>query len=341
MPECPRKAFFDGFKQFMGRATHLNEAWRQRTVCPNCRCSLAEVLAGLELSPEKTSVQCEQCGTTYARWNGIINFGVRDSFYDEHGFSGIGRNFSRNLGGFVLLYLARQHFLYDVSRAVPKGAAVVEVGCGGGSSYLASRYDILGVEISQKALLSLSRNYPSVIQATVAQLPLRDACVDAVISSFLLEHLGEDIVCQSLSEMARVLRPNGRMLHFLDLDSDGPFSVWLKKHAWYEEVFVHSKGHFGLRSLKDWQTLFEKNGLKVEAARLSCRSWLQDLSIWGMMSVGPASGLPRLIGSLAERVRNRFNPAADLMVGTLNDLLDPLLPDHWATKAIVTLQKQT
>jgi ubiquinone/menaquinone biosynthesis C-methylase UbiE len=299
------------------------------------------MLTQLEDTPKDTPVRCEGCGGTYDRPNGIVNFGVRDSFYDEHGFNSTGRDFSRNAFGCLLLYLARQHFLYDISKAIPQGSALVEVGCGGGSRYLASHYDILGVEISERALLNLSRTYPSVVQATVAQLPLTDGCVDAVISSFVLEHLGEDIVCQSLSEMARVLRPGGRMLHFLDLDAHGPFSVWAKKYAWYEPVFVQSKGHFGLRALNEWQKLFEKSGLAIAATRLSCKSWVQDLSIWGMISDSPASGVPQQIGRLAENVRRQFNPAADVIVGALNDLLDPLLPDHWATKAIVTLEKRT
>jgi cyclopropane fatty-acyl-phospholipid synthase-like methyltransferase len=200
---------------------------------------------------------------------------------------------------------------------------------------------MLGIEVSQSAVLSVSRTYPAAVQATVAALPVMDGSVDAVISSFLLEHLGTETVSQSLAEMTRVLKPGGRMLHFLDLDSDGPFSTWAKGHPWYHPLFVQSKGHFGLRPLDQWERLFREVGLELKAARLSCKSWLQDLSIWGMMSDPPASGLPRLVGGFAEKLRHQLSPAADLFVGLVNDLVDPLLPDHWATKAIVTLEKRT
>src|SRR5262249_1048186 len=139
-------------------------------------------------------VSCSLCSISYRTIEGIINFGVRDVFYDHHGFTSTGRDFSDGLLGRVGLYLARSHFLYDISRSVARGSGVIEIGSGGGSRYLASRYDMLGVELSSASVRCVANPYGSAVQATVAGLPLADHCADALVSSFLLEHLGPEIV---------------------------------------------------------------------------------------------------------------------------------------------------
>jgi ubiquinone/menaquinone biosynthesis C-methylase UbiE len=282
---------------------------------------------------------CSGCDATYPALGGIINFGVADAFYDEHGFTSTGRDFSDSSVEKLGLYFARSHFLYEISCAVPPGSAVIEIGPGGGSRYLAKRYDMLGVELSAASVRCAAVTYSSAVQATVETLPVADGCADAVVSSFLLEHLGPGIIERSISEMARVLKPGGQMLHFFDVDTDGPFVGWAKRQRWYANVFIASKGHYGMRTLTEWQGLFTEAGFALETQRLSCKSWLQDLSVWGALDQPEVQGVPRRLGHAAAVVRQKLNPVADLAVNALNDLVDRLLPDPWAAKAILVLRK--
>src|SRR5712692_7226601 len=314
----------------------LSAGWRPSVICLKCRSPL-DLPIGNGSADWKAS--CAVCGAAYTISDGIINFGVTDAFYDDHGFTSTGRKFSNNAVGRLGLYFARSHFLHDITRAVPAGCKVIEIGPGGGSRYLASRYDMLGLDISSTSVPHAASTYGSAVQASIANLPLADSCADALVSSFLLEHLAPDIVDQCISEMSRVLKPGGQMLHFFDLDSNGPFTRWAKRQQWYTSVFIASKGHYGMRPLREWQRLFKEAGFAMEMHRLSCKSWLQDLSVWGALDQMEVSGLPHRLGQAADRIRKKTNPAADLAVNALNDIVDRLLPDHWAAKAIIGLRK--
>lgn len=311
----------------------LSDGWRSRVACPACG-------SAIDRHSRANQAKCTACTALYpVSPAGVINFGVEDEFYDVHGFTSTGRDFTRSPPGRVGLYLARSHFLYDISRAVPAGASVVEIGCGGGSRYLASRYDMLGVELSTAAADCASNVYGAVVQASVEQLPLRDASADALVSSFVLEHLGPDIVDDCLAEMSRVLKPGARMLHFFDLETNGSFGGWAKQQPWYQSVFIDSKGHYGMRTRSDWEGLFTKTGFSVTEQRLSRKSWLQDLSIWEALNEAAVPAPLRTAGRFAEALRRKGSPVADLAVEAVNDLIDPLLPDAWAAKAILTLEK--
>jgi len=248
-------------------------------------------------------VECTSCGAIYKVKDGVVNFGVTDAFYDEHGFISTGRDFSSSLIGRLGMYYARHHYLYDISRAVAPGSSVIEIGCGGGSQYLASRYDMLGVEVSAASVRHVAHTYPSAVQATIANLPLVDGCADAVVSSCLLEHLGEDVVESGLAQMARVLRPGGLMVHYFDLEARGPFHRWARRQPWYQTIFVSSKGHLGFRPLDEWRRLFVSAGFQIRGNRLFCKSWLQDLSIWASLDDPLVAGIPRVLGKAAVAMR--------------------------------------
>jgi ubiquinone/menaquinone biosynthesis C-methylase UbiE len=272
--------------------------------------------------------------------NGIVDAGVQDDFYDEHGFTSSGRRFGDGIVDRFGLYFARGHFLHEISKTIEPGAHVIELGCGGGSRHLASRYDMLGVELSSQAVQHAARVYQSVIKASVVSLPLTDGSSDGIISSFLLEHLGDDIVEASLAEMARVLRPGAMMLHYFDLRSSGTFFAWAERQNWYQAKFIVEKGHFGIRSLDVWEKLFSKAGFEVERTRLSCKSWVQDTSIWAVLNDPRVPAMARIFARGIGAFRSWTNPIGDLGVIAINDVVDRWLPDEWASKGIVVLRKK-
>jgi len=108
---------------------------------------------------------------------------------------------------------------YDlVASAVPPGARVLELGCGDGALLARLRVrgcDPIGIDLSREELAGLER----VALARAQALPLRDACVDAVVSHLVLPVIPWPALDPVIAEAARVLRPGGA---FVALIGGGP-----------------------------------------------------------------------------------------------------------------------
>jgi ubiquinone/menaquinone biosynthesis C-methylase UbiE len=59
-------------------------------------------------------------------------------------------------------------------------------------------------------------------------MPFRDGAFDAVICCYLLELLGESDILQTMSEMRRVLRPNGKLALVLIGQQAPMFNAWYR-----------------------------------------------------------------------------------------------------------------
>ena len=102
---------------------------------------------------------------------------------------------------------------------IPPGGIVLDVGCGPASitASLARATGpsglVLGVDLSEAMLARAVRaeTGPQIgfLHADAQRLPLRDATVDVVVSMAVLQLIPDPVA--ALSEMARVLRPGGRL----------------------------------------------------------------------------------------------------------------------------------
>ncbi len=109
-------------------------------------------------------------------------------------------------------------------QGVPANGHVVDVGAGTGTlaiSLAQARPDVTvtGVDGDQE-ILALAQDKPGAELVTwrkglAGELPLADDCADAVVTSLVLHHLDWGAKQRALAEMARVLRPGGR-LHIAD-----------------------------------------------------------------------------------------------------------------------------
>lgn len=94
-----------------------------------------------------------------------------------------------------------------------EGARVLEVGCGTGLilarlSQLAS--DAVGVDLSPGMLAHARERGLEVHEASATALPFEDASFDVVCSFKVLAHVAD--IERAMSEMARVVRPGGRVI---------------------------------------------------------------------------------------------------------------------------------
>lgn len=115
------------------------------------------------------------------------------------------------------------------------GEAVLDVGCGTGSLALEARQRVgergcvSGIDPSQQ-MISLARRKAARRSLSldfqvgvIEQLAFPDQAFDVVLSTFMMHHLPDDLKRQGLVEIARVLKPGGRLLV---LDFRGPAGPW-------------------------------------------------------------------------------------------------------------------
>jgi cyclopropane fatty-acyl-phospholipid synthase-like methyltransferase len=271
--------------------------------------------------------------------DGVIEFAAVDEFYEREGFVSTGRDFGSSPLQRLQLWFARHHYLHDITLAIPAGASVLEIGCGGGSAFLGRRYDMLGVDLSRSSTQSAATAYSSVIRASCVELPVTDSSVDAVVSSFILEHLEGVMFEKFFQEMARIIRPGGHMVHYFDLENDAPFTRWAKKQPWYHRLFVTERGHCSLRHASEWAGQFERHGFRTERQRFSCKTWAQDISIWSRLDDPEVRKVPRLTARAVRRFSHLIGRPSDVVVCVYQDCIERFYPDSWASKVIWVLQK--
>lgn len=107
---------------------------------------------------------------------------------------------------------------------VQPGAAVLEVGCGTGDVALAagrlagSTGTVYGIDPSPEMIAVAREKAARAASAVTFQLGLiealsfSDGAFDVVLSSLMMHHLPGELKRQGLSEIARVLKPGGRLL---------------------------------------------------------------------------------------------------------------------------------
>lgn len=105
-----------------------------------------------------------------------------------------------------------------IARHIDAARSVLDLCCGPGrhAAPLASRgYDVVGLDLDDSALRDACERAPSAsfIRGDMRRLPFESASFDAVICMWQsFGHFDADTNTTALTEMARVLRPNGRLL---------------------------------------------------------------------------------------------------------------------------------
>jgi ubiquinone/menaquinone biosynthesis C-methylase UbiE len=160
---------------------------------------------------------------------------------------------------------ARTMWVYD---NVKRGSRVLDLGCGEGVLALLKRKDVelLGVDISPELLGLARRNgYDRVYVADLTALPFADHSFDYVVSLDVLGHISFTQKAAVLSEIKRVLKPEGATLHGIEcLDRD--------RHQDYDAMseeklrqFVAIDGHIGLEDDDEHTDRFRALFKNVEA----------------------------------------------------------------------------
>ena len=153
---------------------------------------------------------------------------------------------------------ARTMWVYDNVRA---GATVLDLGCGAGMLALLKRKGVtlVGVDVSAECATAALRNgYDATSTALLTSLPFPDHSFDYVVSLDVLGHVAfaeKDLV---ISEIKRVLRPNGVTMHGIECtDRTGRQRT---EEMSEEELkrFVEIDGHVGLEEEQEHGERFRR-----------------------------------------------------------------------------------
>lgn len=111
-----------------------------------------------------------------------------------------------------------------VFERMPSGAAVLELGCGSGSTTtarLAERFRLTGVDISARQIALIRRRIPDAtfIQADMASLAFPTASFDAVVAFYSIIHLPREEHAGLLQRIASWLRPGGLLVATMGANS--------------------------------------------------------------------------------------------------------------------------
>jgi SAM-dependent methyltransferase len=119
----------------------------------------------------------------------------------------------------------REHALLALLEARPR--RVLDAGCGTGEfAERAARVlgcEVVGVDQSERMVEVTRGRGVEALVADVQDLPLPDASFDAVSANWMLYHLPD--LDRALSELARVLRPGGRLVALLN-DVEHLVEIW-------------------------------------------------------------------------------------------------------------------
>lgn len=293
----------------------------------------------LEAQDSGSRLECPTCGRRYAVEQGVACFlDQRDPFYEGRYLNTARYIPRREVAPWSWpLWLMNSGYVWAVRQNVPAGATVLEMGCASGIAYFAHRYRMVGLDLSFSSLAAVADIYGACLQADVTRsIPLPDASVDAIVSSFVWEHLTPEDKPKALAEFRRVLRKGGRLVFLYDVESNGPLYRRMRRKdpALYREILIEREGHLGWQSPAQNRDIFAQHGFDVLSERgkdkLAISPPMYDkVQHWGgwferLARVGLAfrRGLPY-------HVYNGVNRVVDETVGRL-------LPIDWS-RVVVTV----
>jgi SAM-dependent methyltransferase len=111
----------------------------------------------------------------------------------------------------------REAWTDDLVARLPRGARVLELGCGGGTretEQLAARFRLTGVDLSERQLERARRRVPDAtfVLGDLTQIELAPAAFDAVVSYYVFNHVPRELLAPTLARIHGWLAGGGLLL---------------------------------------------------------------------------------------------------------------------------------
>lgn len=235
-------------------------------------------------------------------------------------------------------------YYHLIERWVAAGGRILDVGCGGGTVWLAKRYQTTGLDACDDSVQACQQVYREAMSGDICQAPFLSESFDAVVSKFVLEHLPEEAGGQALAEIMRILKPGGYLVSLCDLECDHPQLAWVRRYypATYHQLYVLDPGHVGLRRAEQWKELIKATGLEVVAWHETSRFPVLDLHPLGQLSKAPElPAIARWCGRVALKVGSVKILARMWTITTavIEVTIGRCLPRRWAYRLVFVAHK--
>ena len=149
----------------------------------------------------------------------------------------------------------------EISRVIPKGSEVLDVGCGNGfiAHHLSAMLgtNVAGIDVGPATEAAIEyRRFDGI------HFPLADDSVDAVLLCYVLHH-AQDIGA-ILNEARRVLRNGGLAIIYEDI----PATWWDKGVCWiHNRQWKNRTGPCTFRNKSEWWAVFNSLGFEIISER--------------------------------------------------------------------------
>ncbi|MEM2591487.1 MAG: methyltransferase domain-containing protein [Thermofilaceae archaeon] len=313
--------------------------------CPRCRKQLS-------CDSLKEGLLCPRCEHLFPIKDGIPDFigGNSSAFYEEKGEV---YHFPKHVRSSYPLKTRLAMFFSDddfstnlnfLQQVMRHPGVVLDVGCGGGNTFYTFIGPTVGVDLAFSSLRRAQTIYPQVARALAEALPFPDNAFDYVVSTDVLEHLPLAIKDKALAEMARVLKPGGRMVHIFPVDNRHFLMRWAKRFPdLFQRYFIDLDGHDGFEMASAVLKRFQQFGLRL--VRLS----IQKGVIWSKWEIlkrfdneyrQTAPWLDGLVRLARLMGRNKWTShAVNPILWMLDRLLTPWFDIDYAYRVGVCLEK--
>jgi SAM-dependent methyltransferase len=157
----------------------------------------------------------------------------------------------------------RPRYTAVLLESLPAGAAVLELGCGGGgltTKQIAERFALTGVDISERQIELARQNVPraTFIHGDMTRLAFPPSSFDGVAAFYSFTHLPHEELPQVLGRITTWLRPQGVLVVTMSAGPD-PGTV--------ESNWLGAPMYFSGYSSEDGKHLVERACLKIVSAQ--------------------------------------------------------------------------
>lgn len=233
---------------------------------------------------------------------------------------------------------------FFLRRLQDREGRLLDLGCGGGWAVFAKGGETAGVDLSVSSLQGARGLYDAVAAAHLQSLPFPNAHFDVVVSSDVLGHVPLPEKERVWQEIARVLRPGGRTLHYIEAFSRDPLMEHARlEPARYQKYVVDAEGHVGLESARAIFARFRQSGFRpvVEQGVYRLFLYLERILQYFDNEFPVRSPQIRLLVLLARlgAVHPAFTQLGNLAITALMEIGDRLLPLSWSNGVLVEYRK--
>ena len=205
--------------------------------CPDCRGALAD---------EGDALVCAACGRRCRRGDGYVDLRPSEGFSEQTRYldEALHADARHETVSPALLQAGVRQWMLRRFLAPGPGERVVDLGCGSGRSVVWNRpsgADIVGIDVAPYFAKEALEGGDLVL-GDLRRLPFADGAFDKGYALDVFEHLSREALAAVLAEIARVVRPGGRVFA-------------------YSHVRRNSRLAGGLKAINQLARLLERMGL--------------------------------------------------------------------------------